>query len=163
MKEWIYVVAKYFLSDWRNLMIGGLAVVSVVIFLMGCVKIQLKKSIRNDKIRALILAWGSVVLTLPITALSIIWRGYDPSNFWGIFTVYALETILVYWLYEFTALREALGWIAGLGKRLLKKLSSAKSREEINKILSDNDKEIEDLLHEQFKTDTKKYNDDLKL
>lgn len=160
MRDWIYAVAKYFLSDWQNLMIGGLAVVSMVIFLMGCIKVQLKKWVKNDKIRGIILAWGSIVLTLPITALTIILKGYNLDYFWGIFTVYALETIILYWLYEFTALREFLGWLKGFGKKLVIKLIAAESKEEAKKHLSNADKEIEQLLTSPTKS---KYNNDLKL
>lgn len=88
-----------------NILVGGLIVVGVVMFLLGILKGVLFNRIKNKLIRKIILSFGSLVLVIPFTYIYILYNGIDISQFLLYYAVHSLETILVYWLYENTGLR----------------------------------------------------------
>ncbi len=112
MKE----TAKYFLSNWQTLLLGGIVVVSIAIFVMGIIKKFLINKIKNALIRKVVLSFSSLVVVLPITAFTILGNGLDFSHFWSVYGANAVSMILCYWVYENTALRDGL---ALLGKKIL--------------------------------------------
>lgn len=159
MREWIIACARYFLSDWRSLLIGGVVVVGVVIFLMGVLKKTFINKVKNTIARKVILSWASVVMTLPATAVSIFCNGYDFQYFWGIFAVNAVSTILIYWFYENTALRDAL---ALLGKKTIGMIVAVYTKEDAKTVVKDINQEAENLLKSSLKSTSKYKDDDLK-
>jgi hypothetical protein len=70
----------------------------------------------------------------PATVLNAICSGFDLSYFWGMYIVNSIGTILVYWFYENTGLRNLLSLI---GKNTICKLLTSK------KSLSETVKEIQ--------------------
>ena len=115
MKDWIFKLVEYILSNWQELLWGGVCSVSLVIFILGCFKPLIKKWIKNETVRKVVLAWSSVALNIPMTAGSIWINGLSTDHFWTLAVVNAVCTIVVYFLYENTALRNALHW---LGKKI---------------------------------------------
>lgn len=160
MKEWFIHNAEYFLSDWQNLLVGGVVVMSVVIFLMGVLKKIAFNRIKHDLLRKIVLAWSSVLVALPVTAVSVVCNGFSWSYFWAIYILNAVGTILVYWFYENTALRDAL---ALLGKKtVMKFIGAGVSNQEFSKINNEVNQDAQSLIAEATKSASKYKDDDLK-
>lgn len=157
MKAWILSTARYFLSDWFNLVIGGLVVVSVIIFLMGILKSLLINKVKNNLLRKIILSWGSLILTLPATAVSILCNGFSFEHFWGVYVINCVEVILIYWFYENTALRNSLALI---GKKVITKIFL--NPEEMKEAVKSANRDVESLLNNSSKSLSKYKDDDLK-
>lgn len=155
MKEWILWTSSYFLENWQALFWGGVIVVSVVIFLMGVFKKLLANRIENDLLRKVVLAWTSVILTLPITAVMVLYNSYNWDHFWVIYAANVIGTILIYWFYENTALRNAL---AAVGKRIVLKFLGNPTTEDLKAVTED----VEQLLasSKPVPQSTSKYKDD---
>jgi hypothetical protein len=157
MKTWILSSASYFLSDWYNLVIGGLVVVGVIIFLMGMLKSLLINKVKNSLMRKIILSWGSLILTLPATVLSILCNGFAFEHFWCIYAINCVGVILIYWVYENTALRNSLALI---GKKVVTKIFL--NLEETKEAVKSANKDVESLLNNSSKSLSKYKDDDLK-
>lgn len=158
MKEWLIEAARYALSDWHNLLVGGVIVMSVVIFLIGFFKKIIFDRIKNKLVRKIVLAWTSVIMALPFTAGMCLVKGFNFDYFWLIYACYAAGTILGYWLYENTGLRNGIHWI---GQNTVMKLLHVRKKEDIDKVMTTVDQQVESLLYEAQKS-TSKYDDDLK-
>lgn len=141
MKDWIFTTMDFILSDWQTLLIGGACAVSIVVFILGCIKPFIKRWVSNSTLRKVIFAWLSVLLNVPATAVSV-WLDQLPTDhFWVVVVINIASTILVYFVYENTALRNALHW---LGKKIVTLLFSqyvdpGQTKAEIRK-------EVEELL-----------------
>lgn len=160
MEEWILQSARYFLSNWENLLMGGVLVMSVVIFLMGFIKLTAANKIKSHLFRKIFLAWSSVLLALPVTAGIAVLYGYDWSYFWVIYAFNACGTIFVYWFYENTALRDGLSW---LGKKtILKFLGAGVSPQELPLVPNELSQEAKNLIATHTKSTSKYRDDDLK-
>lgn len=116
MKDWIIATGDYILSNWQTVLIGGACAVSIVVFVLGFIKPFIKRWIHNAVLRKVILAWLSVLLNIPATAVSVWVEGLPEDQFWTLTVINAVATILVYFVYENTALRDGLHW---LGKKIL--------------------------------------------
>lgn len=160
MKDWILHGAHYFLSNWEDLLAGGVVVMSVVIFLMGCLKKIAINRIKHDLLRKIILAWSSVLLTLPLTAASVVANGFDWNYFWTIYAGNSIQTILVYWLYENTALRDGLAWF---GKSTLGRfIGAASGSKDLASVNYEVNQEAKTLVAKATKSTSKYRDDDLK-
>lgn len=121
MKDWIIMTMNYILSDWQTLLIGGACAVSMVVFILGCFKPFIKRWVSNSTLRKVLFAWLSIALNIPATAVSIWIEDLPTEHFWTLAVINAVGTILVYFVYENTALRNALHW---LGKKIITMLFS---------------------------------------
>lgn len=135
MKDWIIATVEYILSNWQTLLIGGVYAVSIVIFVLGCLKPVIKRWISNSTLCKVIFAWASVLLNIPATAVSVWLEGLPSEHFWTLAVINAISTILVYFVYENTALRNGLHWF---GKKILtllfsKYVSPAQAKADIRK------------------------------
>lgn len=135
MKDWIIATVEYILSNWQTLLIGGVYAVSIVIFVLGCLKPVIKRWISNSTLCKVIFAWASVLLNIPATAVSVWLEGLPSEHFWMLAVINAISTILVYFVYENTALRNGLHWF---GKKILtllfsKYVSPVQTKDEIRK------------------------------
>lgn len=165
MKDWILTITDYILSNWQTVLTGGIYAVSIVIFVLGCLKPLIKRWVGNSTLRKVIFAWLSVLLNVPATALSFWVEEFPSEHFWTLMVVNTIGTILVYFVYENTALRNALHWF---GKKLLTILftqfvSPTQTKKELKK-------EVEELLANPTgkvetieKSANSRYNDDLKI
>lgn len=101
------------LENWKQALIGGAIVISAVIVIMGMIK-KLFDKVPNKYLRKFLLALTSVVLVLPVSAIYFVCAGIDYKYFWGDYALLASATIVVYWLYENTCLRELIHKIGSL-------------------------------------------------
>lgn len=141
MRDWIIATANYILSNWQTVLIGGACAVSIVVFILGCIKPLIKRWIPNTTVCKVIFAWLSVILNIPATAVSVWIEGLPDEHFWTLAVINAVGTILVYFVYENTALRNGMHW---LGKKIITLLfnqcvSPTQTKKEIRK-------EVENLL-----------------
>lgn len=165
MKDWILMATDYILSNWQTVLTGGIYAVSIVIFVLGCLKPLIKRWVGNSTLRKVIFAWLSVLLNIPATALSFWVEGLPSEQFWTLMAVNTIGTILVYFVYENSALRDGLHWF---GKKLLTILftqfvSPTQAKKELKK-------EVEELLANPTgkvetleKSANSRYNNDLKI
>ena len=103
-------------SIWLNreiwLFYGGLITVSVTIFLVGALKALIGNKIQNKLVRKTVLSFVSVALVAPITAIYLALNTVNGfTYYWYIYAFNAVCTIVVYWFYENTHLRELLALI----------------------------------------------------
>lgn len=130
---------------------------SMVIFLMGLLKFALTRKVKNSLLRKVLLSWGSVIITLPTTALMVFCKNFGWEHFWTIYVLNCIGVIIVYWVYENTAIRNSLALI---GKKLVTKvLLTFQNPEELKESVKSVDKDIQALL-DRTKSSSK-YDDDL--
>lgn len=101
-------VSKYaglFFANWQRALLGGLIVVSAVITIMGILKKAIIDRIPNKLVRKIVLAFSSVVLVFPLTALYFVGDKINFDHYWVGCALNASATIIVYWLYENTGCR----------------------------------------------------------
>ena len=162
MKDWIISLVDYLLSNWQTVLMGGVFTVSIVVFILGCLKPFIKRWVSNSTVRKVIFAWSSVALNIPATALSIWFEDLSSEHFWTFVVINTVGTILVYFVYENTALRDALHW---LGKKILmllvsQSISPAQKKEDIRN-------EVEELLANPSRVEEKsvksRYNNNIKI
>ena len=157
MKDWIISTAYYVFTNWWNILVGGAITVGLVIFLMGAFKLLVKKKLsKHPIIYKVIMAWGSLILTLPITAVIVFYREMTMAHFWVTYVINCLGVIVIYWLYENSTVRDQLG---KLGKKLFGSLlSSGGDPTSIHNAVSTASKEAESLLKNA--QSSSKYKDD---
>lgn len=109
---------KILLANWKRALVGGVIVVSAIIVLMGILKTGVINKIKNKLVRKVVLAFGSIALVLPCTALYFVGDGINFDHYWLGCAMNAVAVILTYWLYENTALRNLIHKIGSvtLGK-----------------------------------------------
>lgn len=154
-KEILSVVECIFSG--QELFRWGVIAVSIVIFLMGVFKKILINKIQNKLFRKVVLAWGSVITALPVTAVLTYLEEFESSHFWSLYVINCVSTIIVYWFYENTALRDSLAFI---GKKALSVIACNKHKD-CKKIAKDVQDEVESLLETSVKSTSYK-DDDLK-
>jgi hypothetical protein len=152
MENW---VLSYVVSDWWNLLVGGVLVVSIVIFLMGVLKGVVVNQIKNHLIRKVILAWGSLLLTVAVTLITSIFQEFAVSVFAIKCVLNCIGTILTYWVYENTALRDSLSIF---GKKILTKLvfcafQSKDAKKTIDTVSKDVESWLTDSASSRYKDD----------
>jgi hypothetical protein len=137
----------YVAIDGQKILMGGVTVVGVVIFLMGILKnVGFIKNMKNKTIRKVVLSWASIVLTVGITVLSVWLNELKQEHFVVICIVNSISTILLYWLYENTAVRDL---FALIGKHTVSKVFARKPKteKEAKQLASEIRKDVESLLY----------------
>ena len=106
IEGWITSIWEYFLTSGNDLLLGGVIVVSSVIALLGILK-SLKpiKNIKNATLRKVLLSWLSIALTVVGTLISFYVSELKQDHAVSVCVINSVSTVLVYWLYENTALR----------------------------------------------------------
>lgn len=138
------VYIKALLQHWKQVLLGGAIIVSTVIVIMGMVK-RLFNKVRNKYLRKFLLSFTSVILVLPALAVYFLAEEINFKYFWVGYGISVVATIVTYWFYENTCLRELIGKIGSLTiARLIKFIAK--------KIVGDTDSE-EDFY--DFKYETK--------
>lgn len=165
MKDWILMTTDYILSNWQTVLTGGIYAVSIVIFILGCFKPLIKRWITNPILRKVIFAWLSVLLNVPATALSFWIEGFPSEHFWTLMITNIIGTILVYFVYENSALRDGLHLV---GKKLLTILftqyvnptqTKKELQKEVEELLANPSNKVETLRNSA----DSRYNNDLKI
>lgn len=106
-------VFSVFLANWETALIGGVIVVSAVIVIMGALKFLFNK-IKNKYLRKFLLSFSSVLLAMPATAIYFVSSGISFDYYWIGYAMTAFATIIAYWFYENTCLRELIQKIGTL-------------------------------------------------
>lgn len=151
MEVWL----NYILSNWQAILVGGAVIVGVVVFLMGLFKKFIGNRIHNKMLRKTVLSFLSLAIVPPITALYTFYNGWAWDMYWLNCVLYAVSTIVVYWFYEGTHLREMLGLIGAV--TVGKVWASLKK----NPMDIDALKELAPAINENAKQEMKKkYNED---
>lgn len=91
---------------------GGMIVVGMTMALMGTLKLVFGNKIQNKLLRKTILSFVSVILIAPLTALYLCLN--QPNGiayFWYVYAANCVFTIVVYWFYENTHIRELLSLV----------------------------------------------------
>lgn len=150
MLNFVVSTTKLLLADWQRFLIGGIIVISAIIAIEGILKIAMFDKIKNKTVKKVLLAFTSIVLVFPVTAIyfwleKIAFTYY----FYGV-AVLSVLTVLSYWAYENTAFRNLVGFV---GKKILLKvkniLDKAFTEDNVN-VIQEIDKAYKDL-----KTETK--------
>lgn len=98
-------------ANWQEALIGGVIVVCAIIVFVGVLKKIIFNKISNKLVRKVVLAFTSVVLAMPATALYFVGAQVNFEYYWYASAMVAILTILGYWLYENTGLRNAISYI----------------------------------------------------
>ena len=122
MVEWITSFWNYAISNGQVLLVGGAIVVGAVIFLIGVMKKLFLDKIPNKLVRKMVLSFLSLILVFPATIVTLIYNGVDMQYLWVLYGINAVSTIVVYWFYENTGMRNL---FALIGKNTVFKLLSA--------------------------------------
>ena len=111
MDKLIFVI-ELILANWQRVLTGGVILTSAIIFLVGTLKkVGLFDKIKNKLLRKVVLSFTSIVLVFPATALYFVADGINFDYYWYGCAGAAVATIITYWLYENTALRDGIGFI----------------------------------------------------
>ena len=95
-------------ADWQNFLLGGIVIVSAIIVAIGIIKPLITKKFTNAHAKKGILAGLDVVFSFAGTALQF-WVTEMPFNHYVVASImHLVATIVVYWLYENTSLRDVI-------------------------------------------------------
>lgn len=109
--EFIINTTKLVLCDWYRFLIGGIIVVCAIIVLEGILKKAFLGKVANKLLRKVLLSMASLALVFPATALYFVSDNIPFDYYWYGCVVVSVLTIITYWLYENTALRNAIAYI----------------------------------------------------
>lgn len=126
-------IISVFLQNWQKALVGGIVVVSAVIVIMGALKFLFNK-INNKLLRKSLLAFSSVLLAMPATAIYFVSANISFDYYWIGYAMTAFATIITYWFYENTCLRDLIQKIGTLtiGRlwgMLIEKISGKNAKE----------------------------------
>lgn len=117
MIDFILKYANLILANWEKVLIGGVCTVAAVIVFFGMIKGFVEK-IPNKKLKKFVKAFGSLILVLPATAGTFAIEQISFDHYWVGVVLNTLGTIVGYWVYEHTFLRD---FIQFIGENTLKK------------------------------------------
>ena len=100
-----------FCENWQDAVVGGVIIACAIIALVGILKKFLFNKISNKLVRKVVLACTSVVLVLPATALYFVSADVGFNYYWLSCLAIAVLTVIGYWLYEHTGLRNLISYI----------------------------------------------------
>lgn len=107
-------ILEVFLMNLERAFYGYLIVVSAIIVLMGLLKKAAFNKIGNKTLRKVSLAFTSLVLVLPFTALYFMGDNINFKYYWIGCAMNGFALIVTYWFYENTALRDLINKIGSL-------------------------------------------------
>ena len=142
----------FFKADWYNLLIVGVIMVSAITVLIGILKPLLFNRIPWKPLRRASLAFTNIGLCFGATAAWFAFKHFSFDIYWHSAIAVSLFSIVWYWVYENTCLRDL---ISTIGKITLSKVAMIMTR-----IFNGDDiKEIEKeakLVAEELKSTAKK-------
>lgn len=119
--ENIKAFGKLILQHWQTALIGGLAVVCVIIVIMGMLKKFCFNKIKSKLLRKIALAFSSIVMVFPATALYFLSSSIDFKYYFYSCLALIVATIVIYWFYENTGLRNVINLI---GKKTIENFAA---------------------------------------
>ena len=109
--ENIKYIAEVLLGNWQDAIVGGTIVTCSVIFLLGILKKLFLGKIRNKLLRKVVLAFSSIAMVFPTTAVYFLSDNISFDWYWWACGGMSILTIVTYWLYENTGLRNLIAFI----------------------------------------------------
>ena len=143
---------KFYLADWENLLMLGVIMVSAITVLVGILKPLLFNKIKWKPLRRSCLAFTNIGLCFGAVAVLFAVEHYDYSTYLHTAIAMSIFSILWYWIYENTCLRDL---IATIGKFTLKKAYDVAKKVFDKKDVQELENEIV-LAVEEIKEKTKK-------
>ena len=157
----------FFETDWYNLFIIGVIMVSAITVLIGILKPLLFNRIPWKPLRRATLAFANVGLCFATTAVWFAIKHFSFGIYWHSAIAVSVFSIVWYWFYENTCLRDL---ISTIGKITLRKiaviLAKVFSGEEINEIKTETKIVVEELkstAKKELKSATKNIKNDKEL
>ena len=108
----------FFLANLQDFFVGGVIVASTTIVLMGFLKKFVFNRIANKLVRKCALSFSSLAVCLVVTFCFLIGNGLDAKCFFFVYAANAISTIITYWFYENTGLRNLIVFV---GDKTIKK------------------------------------------
>lgn len=109
----------FYSGDWKNLALLGVAMVSAISVLIGILKPLLFDKIKWKPLRRSCLAFTNIFLCFVAVAITFLFKHFDFSIYFHCAVAVSLLSIVTYWFYENTCLRDG---IQKLGRFVLKKV-----------------------------------------
>ena len=119
----IETVLALFGAHYQDIIVCGLIMVSAIIVAIGLLKPLLFNKIKNKHIRKAALALSNVAACYLTVLVYFIVSGFDLEFYVAAATALAVTSIVVYWFYENTCLRDLIGLIGGIVLRKVLKVS----------------------------------------
>lgn len=101
-------------SNWYNYLLAVLIMVSAIIAVMGILKPLVFDKVSLKPLRKALLALTSVAFSFVATAGTFLVESYNFDWYWISSAGVAVCTIVIYWLYENTCLRDLIGKLGNL-------------------------------------------------
>ncbi len=111
MLRTIQDVLSVLFAHWGQALIGGVILVSAIIVIMGILKKAIIGKIENKLLRKVVLSFTSILLVFPCTAIYFASDKISFDYYWYACALMCVATILTYWLYENTCLRNLISVI----------------------------------------------------
>lgn len=109
--EKLIFVSHFCVTNWQTVLTGGIILTCAIIFLMGVLKKFLVGKIENKLLRKVALSFLSLIMVFPATALYFVSESVPFGYYWYACAGVAILTVLTYWLYENTGLRNLISLI----------------------------------------------------
>lgn len=165
------LILELIVANWQMVLTGGVILTCSIIFLMGILKKIVLGKIANKLLRKVVLSFSSVVLVFPATALYFVGEGINFDYYWYGCTFAAIATVVVYWLYENTGLRDLIDligrntvgkWASVLISSFTKKKSNAETQAELISASAELTATVREEIRREIAANTKTDADDLK-
>lgn len=156
------VMAKFLFLNWHRAVLGGIIVACSVIFLMGILKKIVFNRVQHKLARKVLLSFFSVVLVMPITAIYFVTDNISFTWYWWGCLLTAMLTILTYWLYENTGLRNVIGlvgeltvnkWVKVIYVAFMNKMDNAALKNQLAMTTAELKEEVRKEIHNTIKED----------
>lgn len=163
MDKLIFVL-QLIIANWQRVLTGGVILTCAIIFLMGVLKKAVLGKIGNKLLRKVVLAFSSVILVFPATALYFVADGINFDYYWYGCAGAAVATILTYWLYENTGLRNVIDlvgektvykYLGVLVSSFTSKKSNATTKVELISVTTDLQTTVREEVAKAVKANTK--------
>lgn len=158
--ETLTFIFHILMANWQRAITGGIIVACAVIFIMGILKKALLGKITNKLLRKVVLSFASLVLTFPATALYFVGDNISFEWYWYACALTCALTVLVYWLYENTGLRDLIALIGRntVGKYatvLIAAFTAGKGNDDTKNQLTKTTEELKDEVKKELKKQVK--------
>ncbi len=144
--EKLVFVLQFCVTNWQMVLTGGIILTCAIIFLMGVLKKFIVGKIGNKLLRKVALSFLSLIMVFPATALYFVSESVPFGYYWYACAGVAILTVLTYWIYENTGLRNLIDligektvgkWVAVLIEAFTERKSNAETKNELISVTAD--------------------------
>lgn len=158
--ETLSFVFRILMANWQRAITGGIIVACAVIFIMGILKKACFGKIKNKLLRKVVLSFAPIIMAFPTTALYFVSDNIPFQWYWYACALISVLTILMYWLYENTGLRDLITLIGcktvdKYATVLLAAFVTAKGIDETKNQLTMNTEQLKDEVKKELKNQYK--------